>query len=560
MGLESGSVNPKAQDVGIRGVGARLRASWAPVLLVLGYAALIGWLASHHEMWRDEVRALDIVRASHSLAELFANLRNEGHPALWYLVLYAFGSLTSSSLVLPLCSAAIAVAAVALFVARAPFRPLEKTLFAFGYFPLYEYSVVSRNYGIGMLLLFCFCALQTNRGADSSGALQRPLGADLLHRNGLRRRVASGCVLLLLANTSALGATVAIALLLSQVVEYAIARFGAGAGARRNEWHGVVTATLLGALGVALAVAQMTPDETSLVTQPGAYGPGHVALSVWRALRSQGAFAQHLFSYRVHIPATAVLIPCYLYLARRPSVLVFLLSAVLGMELVDRLVYPLQHLRHQGFLLLAILAAIWLARSRPPEILRNAPPLPRLGARLGRAALVGLLVLQVDAGFAIARQELRSARSSGRAFAHFLEAHPAYRNAILISEPDYYAETLPYYIDNRIYVPRERSFSRIVSFTRRSARELSLSELLGSAEQLSRAHGVPVLILWGHPFWEPGVYAYSFGRKMIISPEGLRAFEEATVLLQRFDAATGDENYAVYAYRPKAGRAPSGRE
>ena len=506
-----------------------LRKSWGPLLLVLGYAVLVGWLASYHEMWRDEVRAFNIVRASGSLSELFANLRNEGHPALWYLVLYACGSLTSSNLVLPLCSAAVAVAAVALFVARAPFSALEKTLFALGYFPIYEYSVASRGYGIGMLLLFSFCAL---------------------HRDGLRRPVASGCVLFLLANTSALGAIVTIALLLSLVVEQAIAHIGEyGTGAR---WRGVATAALLGGVGVAMAAVQMAPDESSVVTTVGPHGVGHVALSVWRAVLSQGAFAEHLFSYRIHIPAAAVLIPCYTYLLRRPSVLAFLFSVVIGMELVDRLIYPLQHLRHQGFLLLAILAAIWLARNRPPEILRNAKTLfypSRDYAWVGRAALVVLLAFQVDAGFAIARNELQYSRSSGRAFARYLEARTRYRDAIIVSEPDYYAETLPYYIDNRIYVPRERLFSNTVSFTQHNARELSLSDLLRSADELAREHDAPVLILWGHPFWEPGEYTYSFGRKIRITQEGLRAFEAETHFVKRFGNATGDENYSVYEYR-----------
>jgi hypothetical protein len=35
---------------------------------------------------------------------------------------------------------------------------LQKILLVFGYFPLYEYGVISRNYGLGMLLVFLLCA------------------------------------------------------------------------------------------------------------------------------------------------------------------------------------------------------------------------------------------------------------------------------------------------------------------------------------------------------------------------------------------------------------------
>jgi len=41
--------------------------------------------SSHNVLWRDEVRALTVARESKSISELFANLHDEGHSALWYL-------------------------------------------------------------------------------------------------------------------------------------------------------------------------------------------------------------------------------------------------------------------------------------------------------------------------------------------------------------------------------------------------------------------------------------------------------------------------------------------
>jgi hypothetical protein len=53
----------------------------------------------------------------------------------------------------------IAVASVYVFVRCSPFTMLQKTLFCFGYYPLYEYCAIARNYSLGMLLLFLFCWL-----------------------------------------------------------------------------------------------------------------------------------------------------------------------------------------------------------------------------------------------------------------------------------------------------------------------------------------------------------------------------------------------------------------
>src|SRR5215469_18650132 len=44
-------------------------------------------LLLHHEMWRDEIQDWLLARDSNSVPRLFANLKYEGHPGLWYLLL-----------------------------------------------------------------------------------------------------------------------------------------------------------------------------------------------------------------------------------------------------------------------------------------------------------------------------------------------------------------------------------------------------------------------------------------------------------------------------------------
>src|SRR3954453_20127568 len=69
----------------------RLRRDWKRpevlALLVL-YAAIVLWCALHHELWRDEVRAASIAHSSRWPWDLIRNLHNEGHPPLWYWLLY----------------------------------------------------------------------------------------------------------------------------------------------------------------------------------------------------------------------------------------------------------------------------------------------------------------------------------------------------------------------------------------------------------------------------------------------------------------------------------------
>ncbi len=58
----------------------------AVIMLVYVVIGLIG--ITHHEMWPDEIQSWLIASQSASLTELFDNLEYEGHPALWYLILY----------------------------------------------------------------------------------------------------------------------------------------------------------------------------------------------------------------------------------------------------------------------------------------------------------------------------------------------------------------------------------------------------------------------------------------------------------------------------------------
>ncbi|WP_218596808.1 hypothetical protein [Chroogloeocystis siderophila] len=116
-----------------------------------------------HEMWLDELQAWLIARDSTSIVDLFHNLRYEGHPGLWHLNLYFISQFTHNPTAMQFFHLIIATLSVYIFVKYSPFNKLQKILFIFGYFPLYEYNVISRNYNLGVLFLFVFCTLFPKR-------------------------------------------------------------------------------------------------------------------------------------------------------------------------------------------------------------------------------------------------------------------------------------------------------------------------------------------------------------------------------------------------------------
>jgi hypothetical protein len=159
---------------------------------VLGlYALFISVVSALHEPWKDETQAWRLAIDSHGVADLVHNARYEGHPLLWHLMLQALGHLSRSWWAVVVLHVAIACAGAWIVLRYAPFSRLQKVLLVFGYWSAYEYGVVVRPYGLGMMLAFAACV-----------AWLAP-----------RRRVVLVVVcLLLMANTTAMGTLLAMAL------------------------------------------------------------------------------------------------------------------------------------------------------------------------------------------------------------------------------------------------------------------------------------------------------------------------------------------------------------
>ena len=129
---------------------------------------LAGWLlfsglhvlnALFHCQWADELQAWSLVRESRNLSELQWLLSDDGHPALWYVLLWPLRFLTANPAAQQVVSSVCAVAVLALLWTRSPFKFHEKVLLSLSFQLGYALSVVSRSYVLGTLLIFLFAAL-----------------------------------------------------------------------------------------------------------------------------------------------------------------------------------------------------------------------------------------------------------------------------------------------------------------------------------------------------------------------------------------------------------------
>lgn len=107
----------------------------------------------NHEMWRDETQAWCIVRDLNP-AEIFNAVRIEGHPVLWYMVLFPFAKLGFNVFSMQVISFLFVFAAVIYFVFKSPFNKFIKTVVIFSAGLLYYLPAVARNYALIPLFLF----------------------------------------------------------------------------------------------------------------------------------------------------------------------------------------------------------------------------------------------------------------------------------------------------------------------------------------------------------------------------------------------------------------------
>lgn len=529
----AGVVPPSPAATGT--LSGRLRTTLSLGLLLLWLGAVAA-LASRHEPWRDEVRALTLATEPAHFWQLPGVLRNEGHPVLWYLLLRFAHALFGTPVVLKGTSIAVAFLSLVLLFWRAPFPLGWKALFAFSFLPLYEYSVLARNYGLSLLLAFAFAAAYP-----------------------LRNRHPYLLVLLLacLANSNLHSLPLAGGFLALWLWEEGASRGRKEAG-RRLGRLAVPAALVVLAAGFAL--------WTSL-PEPGSLPPGVTSPSLSAAVGSLAGAALHpgsAFSVLLPFPAWGRDLVVWTLLAglgRWWPGCFLLLGYDLLLQALFRTVYP-GGLRQQGLLLVAAVALYWMAGEREEakvagEASRKAPRLSALALPLFQGAslllLPALFALHIYLSRGPLSRDWERPFTSAKALAAFLSGDPALRGAILLPEPGALLESLPYYSRAPIYMPRQETFSRRTSYAGVDRKELTLGDLLGSSRALSSRLGVPVLIVWGHTPLEAaraGGNALAGGGSLRWSEEEAAAFLRSFRPVADFRGAISDENYRVYRLSP----------
>lgn len=489
--------------------------------------------ALHHEMWRDETRAWQIAAASPSVVSLYHNLRFEGTPMLWYLILWVLTNLTSNMLAMQIVHVVIAAGVVFVFALFAPFGRAIKALFAFGYFPFFEYATISRSYGLLFLLFLIGTAI-------ASSSTPRPI---LL-----------AIVLALLAQVSIWGAAFAALLMSCAALHWTIHR-------QRQSLWGLGIAATLTALACAIAYIQAKPgpgESFILFWSPGTSAADRLMGSVgtlWKGFIPLPAWQREFWNSNLldHFYITQFLLACALLLLamvsllRQPIALLLLLIG-LGGQIAFTYSKFTGQTRHHGQLFIVLIVAYWLAERWP----KRTPP-GRSLARVAewfdrnRAAMLGsLLAIDVIGGIGANVADTVLPFSAGKATANYIrrEFPP---DVTLAGVEDYCMSPISAYLGREFYFPEERCFSPFNTQNDQARQAITHESFLDDLRMLTLTrHRDIVLVLSDANLLDPNRAEYDLE---IPATAGAPRIMTHVKLMQQFANSTiPDERFTVYLF------------
>jgi hypothetical protein len=131
--------------------------------LSIAFLLLSLFFVSYHELWLDESYHYLLARDSKSFTDLIHNGTPTGHPILWNLVLFYYKIILPGVFAMQFLHCFIASVCVFTIACFSPFSRIQKFLIAFGYFFLYEYNIIAKNYILGFTLVFIVLALSDRK-------------------------------------------------------------------------------------------------------------------------------------------------------------------------------------------------------------------------------------------------------------------------------------------------------------------------------------------------------------------------------------------------------------
>ncbi|MBV8706366.1 MAG: hypothetical protein JO028_04195 [Acidobacteriaceae bacterium] len=486
------------------GISAKRRS--ADLLLALPFIVLFFVQLLHHQMWRDELNAWGIAAASPNLRTLFHYIHYEAHPSLWYLLLWITSRFTAAPDAMKVTEGIIGVLIYLAIALWSPFARPEKALLFLSYFISFEYAVLSRMYGLCLLLLLLY-----------------------LHRRVTRPHqvVGNAALLGVLANADMLGMILSFALL----AEYGFDRLEAQGSSGARDRKRIYTAALVYFTLVGISVWTLMPASDLSWRTTGRMlafasslkhlgeAVGYYLVLPWWPINPGWPYRWWNFFPGLYALFLVPVVLSVYYLIFRHDRSLLLLIGVNAVSAIAfaHLIY-LGATRHYGITFLAFLAALWIQQSR----------------RSGISSLAGgLLLLSAVSGILAAIAQWHHPFSNVNNAADWLRQHRL-GNAVLVGTPDTGTTGVAEELQRPMYFLDCSCSDRFVLYSNRRdnfRREQIPCRLKLAAEQL---HAPEMILLMSYPLRDEEI--------KLISQQSLHV----TPLARFTGAEMWEEDFYVY--------------
>jgi hypothetical protein len=506
--------------------------------------ALFGML--NHEMWRDEHQAWLVARDANSLSGVLNNMRYEGNPALWHFFLFLITRITHDPIFMQAFHLLIATSSIFVFNRYASLSNLHKILFSFGYFPLYEYAVISRSYALGILLAFAVCALYKSRTS---------------------RYILIGVLLALLANVTPYAIVIAGGIAGILILDYFLFQ-----QRNRKMFLQLAAGMIIFILGLAFSFYQIWPEKDN--SFPAPYAKSLFDFIRWLEVSSK------LFTTYFYIPETTehfwntniyfknpgqikhaagfggwladnpayllswVIMPVILFVSgiliflRKRLILLLYIVTVFGLF---ALYYStaLMYARYCGYLLISMIICYWLAGYYPEK--KQNTYFSGLGKRISGPFLTVVLALNVIGAVVAYSVDLQYKFSTSKLASNYIKQHKL-DSLPIVGMTDFMASPLATYLDRKLYYPQMKDTGSFIIWSTKRQDQMNFDESVAElGAYINRGHP---RVLWV----KDSAPQVSLDGKTNVDMERAILLDNLQVdLLQKFDGGiVNDEKYYIY--------------
>lgn len=455
------------------------RSEW----LCLAVFAAVGFVnMSFHELWRDEFQAFIIARESVSIPDLLGKMRYEGHPPLWGLWLYFLTRFSVNPFYMQLSHLLIACIS-AYVILRFPVPRRQKFLLVFGYFSIFEFLTIVRNYAMGFLLINTSILLIMSA---------RP-----------KKYLMLTPLLFLLCLTSIYGVIIAVSIGVYLILDIREAkREGAS-----FPWRELMPGGFAILAGMALFVVSIIPPADRIADIPVGLNLEYymrrfasVMTGIWRSYVPIPSFQVEFWSdniisnkiIRFFLSVVLLAFSIKLFF-RAKKVFILYCFGTFSILAFSYFVYNSPNLRHFGHLYIIFMMCLVLA-SRAESI----------SSKTARYFVPLILTFQVVAGVSASMLDWVYPFTAGKAAANYIKDQ-GLDDHVIIGDEDYVLTTLSGYLEKPVYHLSILRPATYVTWNKERLRTVEPREVVETANALEmQGHNVLVALNYELEPWEAG--------------------------------------------------------